>query len=356
MIRAAILLDADRTDEELFAFSRLAVGLATEGVHSAIVQSVETDDLPSAGASKISAPIPTISVPRSVPFWLRRRMAGAVLERLREEGRGDPDVIVACGRGCLWLGEQMAQHVEVPLVLEIRSVQEANASDHRKVDTLVAATPNLRLHASRRHGDDFTTHLPVVVPRTMKTDDEGLAVALGPVGDPRRWAAMIEGLAGPGGPVHGMRHLALDLGSRRRDEAIWKQLRSSTIADRMSGFDHTDRMRGLLASAEVVIVPDRDRSVRSIEIQARINGGLIVAVEDEARDDRDPGIGDQLLSPAEARQPAAWRESIARAFSEAPSPGSRIKGQTSLVSAVAPRWAALLRDLVHGDATPINEG
>ena len=353
MIRVAILLDGDRTSEELVAFSRLAVGLAGEGVHSAIVQSVDGNDLPIDEASRIAAPIPTISVPKTVPFWLHRRMASAVLDQMSNDRRGTPQVIVCCGRGCLWLGEEMAEQLEVPLVVEARSIREIDATDLRKIDTLVAATANLRHHAARRHDEEFATHLPVAVPRTQKTNDQGLVIALGPVGDLRRWSAMIDGLAGPGGPVHGLRHLALDLGSRRRDETIWRRIRQSPLADRMSSFDHTDRMRGLLAGADVVIVPDDHRVVRSIESQARIGGGLVVAAEDPARDDRDVAIGDQLLSPAEARHPASWRSAVASALANTPAPGSMDRGAKSLVSSVSPRWAALLRGLVHGDATPI---
>ena len=355
MINVAILLDGDRTTEELIAFSRLAVGLAAEGVHSAIVQSIPSHDLPPEGASRISAPIPTISVPRKVPFWLRRRMASAVLDQLSEAGRRSPQVIVSAGRGCLWLAEEMADQLDVPLVAEARSIREIDATDHRKVDTLVAATMSLRHHAARRHGEEFATHLPVAIPRTDQANTKGLAIALGPVGDLRRWSAMIDGLAGPGGPVHGLKHLALDLGSRRRDETIWRRIRQSPIADRMSSFDHTDRMRGLLAGADVVIIPDHNRAVRSIESQVRIGGGLIVAAEDSTRDDRDVAIGDQILSTAEARHPASWRTAVATALSETPAPGSMDRGRHSLVSSVAPRWAALLHELVHGDATPIGE-
>ena len=355
MIRVVLLLDGERTSEELIAFSRLAVGLATEGVHPAIVQSVDIEDLPVDGSSPVAAPIPTIKVPKVVPFWLRRRMVGAILDRLNDEGRGAPDVIVSCGRGCLWLAEEMAQQLQIPHVAELRSAREVDAVDPGKADTLVAATPSLRARAARRHGEDLTTHLPVAVPRTTPSGEKGLVVALGPVGDVRRWTAMIDGLSGPGGPVHGLRHLALDLGSRRRDENLWRHVRRSTITDRMSSFDHTDQMRGLLAGAEVVIVPDQDRIVRSIESQARIGGGLVVAVEDPHRDDRDPMIGDRILSPAEARHPSAWREAIHGALDDAPAPGSARRGCESLVSAVAPRWAALLHELIHGDATPITD-
>ena len=353
MISVAILLDGDRTAEELVAFSRLAVGLAGEGVHSAIVQSVEVKDLPIDGATRIAAPIPTISVPKRVPFWLHRRMASAVLDQMCNDGRESPQIIVCCGRGCLWLAEEMSEQLEVPLVFEARSEREIDAADPRKIDTLVAATANLRRHASRRHDEEFATHLPVAVPRTERTDDDGLVIALGPVGDLRRWSAMIEGLSGPGGPVNGLKHLALDLGSRRRDETIWRRIRQSPLSNCMSSFDHTDHMRGLLAGAHVVIVPDDHRIVRSIESQVRIGGGLVVAAEDPARDDRDVAIGDQLLSSAEARHPASWRSAVASALTEIPSRGSMERGRQSLVSSVSPRWAALLRGLVHGDATPI---
>ena len=356
MISAAILLDGERTEEELVAFSRLAVALAGEGIHSAIVQSVDAGDLPIDGTSRIAAPIPTISVPRKVPFWLRRRMASAVLDQLGEVGRGSPDVIVGCGRGCLWLAEQMADLLDVPLVAETRSFREIDGTDPRKVDAIIAATANLRHHAVRRHGEDFATHLPVAVPRTeIIGDRRGLAIVLGPVGDLRRWTAMIEGLAGPGGPVHGLKHLALDLGSRRRDETIWRHIRHSPLAACMSSFDHTDRMRGLLAGADVIIVPDHDRVVRSIEGQARIGGGLVVAAADPARDDRDEAIGDRILTNAEARDPESWRSAVASAFAGTPAPGSTARGRESLVSSVSPRWAALLRGLVHGDATPISD-
>ena len=260
---------------------------------------------------------------------------------------------MCCGRGSLWLAQEMSEHLDVPLLFEARSMREIDATDPRKIDTLVTATANLRHHATRRHDEEFATHLPVAVPRTEQTDERGLVITLGPVGDLRRWSALIDGLAGPGGPVHGLKHLALDLGSSRRDEAIWRRIRHSPLADRMSSFDHTDHMRGLLAGADVVIVPDDHRVVRSIESQARIGGGVVVATEDPARDDRDVAIGDQILSPAEARHPASWRTAVAAALAEKPSPGSMDRGRQSLVSSVSPRWAALLRGLVHGDATPI---
>lgn len=354
-VRVAIFLDRDRRREEEVAFSRLAVGLAADGTRSTLVLAADAEDDPRESPETVEGPIPTIQSPMDLPFWIRRRLATAILDRIEDTGFGRPDVIVACGRGCLALAATSAELLEIPLVAEVRDRREVDAAVRIPSITVIAATSNLRHRAARKIGEDRTTSLPIPVPRIRASHDRdrGLLVALGPVGDLNAWKAMIDGLAGPGGILPGMQHLALGIGLGQKDASIWRRLRGTPMADHMSSFDHTDHMRPLLAGADVILAPDRDQAIRSIELQARISGGVVIAADDRLRDDRSEASGDRLLTPAEARQSGVWREATRQALLHAPSLASASHARSSLVSNVAPRWAAVLETIVHGDATPI---
>ena len=354
-VRVAIFLDRDRRREEEVAFSRLAVGLAADGVRPTLVLAPPAEEDSSESPETIEGPIPTMQAPMDLPFWIRRRLAAAVLDRIEETGFGHPDVIVACGRGSFALAAAAAEQLEIPLVAEVRDRREADAAVRIPSITVIAATEQLRIRAARKIGEDRTTSLPIPVPRIRPSHDRdrGLLVALGPVGDLNAWKAMIDGLAGPGGTLPGMQHLALGIGLGQKDATIWRRLRGTPMADRMSSFDHTDHMRPLLSGADVILAPDRDRTIRSIELQARISGGVVIAADDRLRDDRSEASGDRLLTPTEARQSGVWREAIQQALLHAPSLASATHARDSLVSKVAPRWVAVLEMIVHGDATPI---
>ena len=355
-VRVALVLDRDRRGEEEIALSRLAVGLAADGVRPALVLSPTQDQDGRESPRPVDGPIPCLEAPTNPANWLRRRLSTALLDRLEESGFGRPDVIVGCGRGAFHLAATMADQLEVPLVAEVRDRRDVDAACRFPAVTVIAATEALRAGAARRIGDERATDLPVPVPRTRPDEDRdrGLVIALGPTQELNAWKAMIDGISGPGGPPAGLRHLAFGLGDTRKDAVIWSRLRNSPLAGRMSSFDHTDRMRPLLCGADVILAPDRDRPVRSIEMQARISGGVVICSEDAPRSDRRADIGDRVLAPGEARRPGAWREAIETALADAPSPASAASAKTSLVSRVAPRWAAALETIVRGDATPID--
>ncbi|MEE2894497.1 MAG: hypothetical protein VX726_02030 [Planctomycetota bacterium] len=352
MLNVTLFLDESRSTEEREAFGRLVVGLAAEGVHATQIRAGTPADSRTDHATVMDRLLPEFNMPDRAPVWLRDRLATATIDLVSDDHR-TPDLCIAAGSGMLWLASRMASALEVPLLAEARSAAEVDLFVRRDVETIVTATESLCDRAARRLGSDRCTHLPVPVPRTETEREEGLVVVLGPVGSQRRWSALVEGLAGPGGIAHGARHVALELGTRRRDERIWRLARRSALSDRFSTFDHADRMRGLLAGASVVVCPDPGAVVRSIELQARIGGALVAGVSDDARDDRRHDLGDRLLSPEEATRPAAWREAIEEALAATPSVASSGRGRESLVSEVAPRWTSLLQQLIRGDATPI---
>jgi hypothetical protein len=299
-------------------------------------------------------PVPMAEVPVEVPWWIRERTAEAVLAPLAGSRLDRPDVVVSMGRGALPMATCIAALTEATLAVEVRGRPDLDGVGS-KVDLVVAATSALRDLAARRVGEDRAVELPIPAPRRLDRISRapGLAIALGPVGDLATWNAMMDGLAGPGGPVAGLNQLAVELSDRTRDAILWKRLRQSPLSDRMTSFDHGDRLRDPLATADVILIPDPGGPVRSLERQAVGEGGIVVAVADPLRSDRRADLDARILARNEARRPSAWRAAVESAFAAAPSEASIRAAEGSLVSRVAPRWATLLETVIHGDATRI---
>lgn len=354
-VRVLIVADDARHREEGTALRRFAVGLAAEGHRSALLLGISDQDGPRRDPQL--GPVPTAEVPVEVPWWIRERTAEAVLAPLAGTRLDRPDVVVVIGRDAMPMARAIADLTEASVIAEVRERRDLDALDDR-VAVAVAATSALRELAARKIGPDRAVELPVPVPRTSAAIERapGLVVVLGPVGDLATWSALVDGLAGPGGPIPGLQQLAIELGDRARDGVLWKRLRQSAVADRVTSFDRADRLRDPLSTADVMILPDPGGPVRSLERQAAGRGGLVVAVDDPMRDDLQPDLDARILEKGAARRPGAWREAVESALAAAPSSASIDAGQGSLVSRVAPRWAALVDALVHGDATPIEAG
>ena len=353
-LRVAFILDAPRVHHEYAAFARLAVGLAAEGTRALLA----LDGDPHHAIDDRDAPIPTITLPTRLPFWIRERAIDATLDAFTEAAMDQLDVVVAVGTGGIGFAARLARRLERPLVVEVRSRDEIRAVPREPGITVVAATDGLRTLAARRFGDDRCTSLPVPVPRTLPlpSGPRNLGVILGPVGDVATWTAMIDGLAGRDQLPGGLEHVAIELGDHRTDGRIWSHLRQRELLSRVTAFDDADRLRALLADAALVLLPETGQPVRSIERQAMYGGAVPVAVEDPDRSDRRPSTDAIVLSAAESRQPSVWRAAIDRGRDAGLEAASRAAAVDSLVSRVAPRWAKMLETIVHGDATPIERG
>jgi hypothetical protein len=352
-VRLLIVADAARHREEASALRRFAVGLAAEGHRPAMLLGVRRNEV--ARRTPRLGPVPMAEVPVEVPWWIRERTAEAVLAPLAGSRLDRPDVVVSMGRGALPMATCIAALTEATLAVEVRGRPDLDGVGS-KVDLVVAATSALRDLAARRVGEDRAVELPIPAPRRLDRISRapGLAIALGPVGDLATWNAMMDGLAGPGGPVAGLNQLAVELSDRTRDAILWKRLRQSPLSDRMTSVDHGDRLRDPLATADVILIPDPGGPVRSLERQAVGEGGIVVAVADPLRSDRRADLDARILARNEARRPSAWRAAVESAFAAAPSEASIRAAEGSLVSRVAPRWATLLETVIHGDATRID--
>lgn len=353
-LRAAFILDAPRVHHEHAAFARLAVGLAAEGIRTLLA----LDGDPHHAIDDRDAPIPTITLPTRLPFWIRERAIDATLDAFSETGMDQLDVVVAAGTEGIGFADRLARRLERPLVVEVRSRAEIRLVPRNPGITVVAATDGLRTLAARRLGDDRCTHLPVPVPRTLPlpSGPRNLGVILGPVDNIANWTAMIDGLAGRDQLPGGLEHVAIELGDQRADGRIWSHLRQRELLSRVTAFDDADRLRALLADAAIVLLPESGQPVRSIERQAMYGGAVPVAVEDADRTDLRPATDAIVLSATEARQPTVWRAAIDRGRKAGLEEASRAAAVDSLVSRVAPRWAKILETIVHGDATPIDQG
>ena len=353
-LRAAFILDAPRVHHEHAAFARLAVGLAAEGIRTLLA----LDGDPHHAIDDRDAPIPTITLPIRLPLWVRERAIDATLDAFTEAGMDQLDVVVAAGTGGIGFARRLAHRLERPLVVEVRSRVELRAVPRNSGITVVAATDGLRILAARRLGDERCTHLPVPVPRTLPlpSGPRDLGVILGPVANVATWTAMIDGLAGRDRLPGGLEHVAIELGDQRSDGRIWSHLRQRELLSNVTAFDDADRLRALLADAAVVLLPESGQPVRSIERQAMYGGAVPVAVEDLDRTDLRPSTDAVVLSATEARRSGAWRTAIEQAREGGFEEASKAAAVDSLVSRVAPRWAKILETVVHGDATPIEQG
>ncbi|MDG2021897.1 MAG: hypothetical protein P8J59_08105 [Phycisphaerales bacterium] len=351
-LRTAFILDRTRVHLERSAFARLAVGLATEGVRALLALDGDPRDEP----DDRDAPTPMITIPTRVPFWIRERAVHSVLDTLTEAGMDELDAVVSAGPTSSPFAARLADQLEIPLVVEARSRSEVMAIRRHPRLTVVAATEGLRDLAASRLGDDRCTHLPIPVPRTFRSPpaSRGLGVILGPVGNAGVWTALIDGLASSEAFPGGLEHLAIELSGRSIDGKIWSHLRRRNLLSRVTTFDDADRLRGLLAEAAVVITPDPDRPIRSIERQAMYGGAVPIGVTDPNRTDLQPGIDAILLEGADTRRAAAWHEAVESSRRPGISEACRLATEESLVSRVAPRWARVLETIVHGDATHID--
>lgn len=363
-LRLAILLDADRSREEISAMQRLAVALAGEGLNTVLGIADRTSE--DQQSILDVGPIPRIHVPEKTPFWLRKDAARLASEQFESSfGNGSLDAIVLSGLGALDLGVRSSTMLQCPLIVEVRSRDEADSilKQSDQLNIVVAATEPLSNRLALKLGKDRVEFIRPCLPGAItNTSPEGrFLVILGPPQDPVVWNALLDGILDATSQLERDQWpmIAMELGESRADMQVWRHARMRGMLDQIVTFDQIDAMRPLLTSAAAIFIPEGRQPLRSILPQAMQRGVVPVVAQDPDMDFLQDGVNAFTINPSEIRRTSAWGKILSEVLNpdlRAPlAEAARIQSHEFLASQVAPQWATLLHSVVHGDTIPLEE-
>ena len=361
-LRIAILMDPPRVREEKSAMLRLAVALAAEGVNTIIGHAQNGDD----PTSITQGPIPQITLPGKIPFWLREGAARLTAEQLEHAGGHGPiDALVVSGNESFDLALRTSRILDCPMIADVRSREEADFIARRPehVSLAVAATEPIQRRMSARLGEDHVECIRPCLPAVSSHEpsDGRFMVMLGPPRDSSIWNAALDGVSDATDqlPEENRPMLAIELLENRADQQVWAHARERGLLDRVVSIDQIDHLRPLLSSAASIIIPEPRQMVRSVFAQAMQRGVVPIAAEDSDMDFIEDGVTAMTLRTSELRKPSAWAERIHAVCSDCAdlplSDNARERASEFLASRVAPRWATLLHSMVHGDSIPLSQ-
>lgn len=363
-LRLAILLDADRSREEISAVQRLAVALAGEGLNTVLGIADRTSE-EQQSILKIG-PIPQIHVPEKTPFWLRKDAARLASEQFENSfGSGSLDAIVISGLNVLDLGVRTSNILQCPLIAEVRSRDEADSilKHSDQLNIVVAATEPLTNRLALKLGKDRVEFIRPCLPGAItNTTPEGrFLVILGPPRDPVVWNALLDGILDATSQLERDQWpmIAMELGESRADMQVWSHARMRGMLDQIVTVDQIDAMRPLLTSAAAIFIPEGRQPLRSILPQAMQRGVVPVVAQDPDMDFLQDGVNALTINPSEIRRTSAWGKILSEILNpdiRAPlAEAARLQSREFLASQVAPQWATLLHSVVYGDTIPLEE-
>lgn len=363
-IRLAILLDAARAEEEMSSMSRLAVALSSTGMRT--VLGIADGDPNDEGIRSHDGPVPRFHLPARTPFWLRKGAAQLASE-LFEAGAGDGplDAIVVSGSAAFDLARRTAGIAGCPLIVDVRSRSDAEHLLRHDDGTMIAvsATEPLSNRLGLRIDPERVECIrPCLPPMDDSTALEGrFIVVLGPLKEATVWIAVLDGIqdATSALPEDSQPMIALELGEGRTDMQVWTHARARGLLHRIVSIGGIDQLRPLLSSAASIVLPESERSLRSIIPQAMHRGAVPVAADDPDMDYLEDGVSACIVRASETRRASAWGEAIETAMDEGKRPalaaGAIASAEGFLASTVAEAWSTLLHSIVHGDSIPLRD-
>lgn len=314
-MRVLFLSDPLFTRYESELISRLAVGLADEGVNIAWGLPEGTDL-----STRVLTPV--------VPYLPARlgltpaRRGAALLRRAKPVLGGDPDVVHLFGGGISRLGAEVVRGcAAVPafeiwrpgLEASIRAVinRVAAGVTHRTEDRALIVATNRDVR--ERYIEQFPRSVVRAIPWGVYTHEQrarsesgamGL-VLLGPGRDAKAWASAFRACLRTlrGSPTT---HLFADSSSVRKYR-LWSKARDAGVVGRVTLIDAAETQRELLLSADLVLYPDARGEVRTVLLDAMGAGVAVIASADPRSHDLIDGKTARLVVDSTEAQ---WHEAI----------------------------------------------
>ena len=343
---------------------RLAVALAAEGLQTVLGTA---DGGSEQGESRLeTGPVPRIQLPSQTPFWLRSDAARLATEQIEQSiGDGALDAIVLSGLGALDLAARSSKILQCPLLVEVRSREEADAvlRHNSKVSIFVAATePLANRLALKIEADRVECIKPCLPGSNAATSPEGrFLLILGPPRDPSIWSALMDGILDATSSLEEEIRpmIAMELGESRLDMQVWSHARSRGMLHQIVTIDQIEALRPLLTSAAAVIIPEGRQTLRSILPQAMQRGVVPVVAQDPDMDFLEDGVNSLAVNSSELRRASAWGEVISKVLDPSQrSPlaeAACLRSNDFLASRIAPQWSTLLNSVVFGDSISLED-
>lgn len=360
-MRVALVADAEHARHERAALNRTAIGLLGEGCSVVrLAPPLEVDPRLEPTEARLALVTRYEIDPGGMP-WRRRARARTLATTLQ---RRPPDVLIAAGSAGWRFALDLAAALECPVALELTRAEQLRRLPHgaaaERVAAFLAPTEAIARALRARVEPELVALLPPGVsipsePREPLADAER-SIALAIVIEGRDLPACRAALGGIGRVVreYPQIHAFLEL-PERGDRELWALARRLDLLRHLSTLGDAAEHRSLLVHCDVLLVPERTGTIRSIVYEAMAAGLPIVASRDETIDDLEEGATALLVDRAE---PDAWANAIRRLVSD-PDAAQRLGAQARARAIAAHRdvdrarrLAALVGRIVRGDATP----
>jgi hypothetical protein len=332
-MRVLIITDSIFAAREWEMFSRLEVGLATEGI--AVAHAVPAEAVAHVMGSGES-PVFSTLIPfthSSVPFTLglrAQRLVSALRDRLDlEEDEPAFDLVHAFGGQVVPLAVEAARREETPAVIEVwrsgaakRLAKVLRPGKPRTFLSAPDAAVEREILSARLAETAHTTtrvvpwgvHMPEWVRAAPLAAQTFSAMVIGSGHDAGALAAALEGLvhATPKG-----RELMvfIDAAAGRRGR-LWRVANRLGIAGAVSFVDNLEARRDLLVAGDVLLCPEARGEHRTALLEAFAGEMVVVAAEDRGVSCLREGETARMVRAA---TPGAWAEVLSGLFAE---PGS----------------------------------
>ncbi len=320
----AMLIDDERLTHERAMLNRLCLGLIGESVQITwIVPAVDE----SRQQDTTMSPARQIEAPMRVPPWFRTHRATVLADAL---DKSPPDVLYALGGDTWPLALDIARRLECPLALDLwkpsllRALPKGRKA--RSVACYVAASPPLAADLRRQNIDeDLISICPLGVAPPPPSDspdtpshkpleniEDVLALAI--IGSGHNLPAYDALLTGLSRLVreHPQTRIFLELcGPRSHD--IWRRAQRLDLLPHISSFSDASQLRPLLTKCDALLMPEATGEIRSLLLEAMMNGLPILATSDPYLDFL---IDEETATLIDEPSPERWTRQLRRLTTE----------------------------------------
>ena len=276
----AIIMSKDRLEQEHAMLNRLVVGLLNEG-HQVIrvVPTSPTEDLPR--YEKDVSLATRICVPMPASWMLRKRRRDEIISSFE---KANVEMIVAFGRDALQVALEVLPHLDVKVLSEVISMRDATCSKPSSpVWRWLAATPSLEHVIAKRVGDERVAFVPLGVtstkhPNNFDTLKRRCICILEAAREQKTTRSIMEAIA----DIPDI-HIFIELIGKKQHR-VWRHIRELNMLDRVTFLRDVGELRTLITQTDLVIVPSKSMSLRSVLLEAMLCGVPIVATNIEGFD------------------------------------------------------------------------
>ena len=271
----AMIMSKDRLEQEHAMFDRLVVGLLDDGDQVIrVVPESETESLPSYETTVTFAKC--IETPMPVSRMLRKKRCDNIEELFTKH---EVSTIVGYGKDAMKLALDVAGNLDARVMCEVASMKDAMSVKKKKpICRWLAATPSIEQEIARRVGIERAALVPLgVTNHNSKTKDydahHTCVVVLDAASNSKNTYEILESLT-----LFPNIHVFLELAGKHQ-QRVWKQIRQLKMHDRVTCLRDASALRSLVAQADLVVLPSATMPIRTVLLEAMLNGVPILATQ-----------------------------------------------------------------------------